>query len=92
MWLCPDAAFGRRSGNIGAARRLRRGRHAFMRTIHSGRRPAAGVMEATKAREFSAKVAKLRKSDPVVDWSSVTEMENGRRRVAQRLSEVVAAK
>jgi hypothetical protein len=37
-------------------------------------------------------VAKLRKSDPVVDWSSVTEMENGRRRVAQRLSEVVAAK
>jgi hypothetical protein len=39
MWLCPDAAFGRRSGNIGAARRLRRGRHAFMRTIHSGRRP-----------------------------------------------------
>ena len=53
---------------------------------------AAGVMEATKAREFSAKVAKLRKSDPVVDWSGVTEMETGRRRVAQRLSEVVAAK
>ena len=39
MRLCPDAAFGRRSGNAGAARRLRSRRHAFMRTIHSGRRP-----------------------------------------------------
>jgi len=38
--------------------------------------------------KFTAKVAALRKSDPVIDWSDCEEMDGDRRRAAKWLSEV----
>jgi len=49
---------------------------------------AAGAMDAEGTQAFSAQVARLRKSDPNVDWSDVTELDGDRRRIARWLSEV----
>ena len=38
---------------------------------------ATGVMDLDRTNKFSATVAALRKSDPVIDWSAVSE--TGRR-------------
>jgi hypothetical protein len=50
--------------------------------------PAAGPMDAARTDKFTAKVAALRKSDPVIDWSDCEEMDGDRRRAAKWLSEV----
>jgi len=47
-----------------------------------------GAMDLNKTQTFSEKVAALRKSDPIVDWSAVTEKDGNRRRVAKWSSEV----
>jgi hypothetical protein len=50
----------------------------------------AGIMDAERTRAFTAQVAKLRQSDPAIDWSSVTELDGDRGRIARWLSEVQA--
>jgi hypothetical protein len=47
-------------------------------------------MDAERTRAFTAQVAKLRQSDPAIDWSSVTELDGDRGRIARWLSEVQA--
>jgi hypothetical protein len=39
---------------------------------------------------FNTKIAAFRKSEPRVDWSDVTEREDGRRRVSKWFSELKA--
>lgn len=48
----------------------------------------AGVLSTSKADQFAGKVAALRRSDPVIDWSDVEERIGERRRTAKWLSEV----
>jgi hypothetical protein len=49
---------------------------------------ACGTMEAQKLKRYNEKLAQLRESDPVIDWSDEKIMVVGRRRVAHWLSEV----
>jgi hypothetical protein len=52
---------------------------------------ATGLMDLGRTTKFSAKVAALRKSTPIIDWSTVSERQGDKRRVAKWLSEVVGA-
>jgi len=58
----------------------------------AGQRPELGSGRRTYGRgrtdKFTAKVAALRKSDPVIDWSDCEEMDGDCRRAAKWLSEV----
>jgi hypothetical protein len=49
---------------------------------------AAGIMDAGRTGLFTAEVAALRISDPVVDWSACEQVDGSRRRVAKWLSEI----
>jgi hypothetical protein len=44
---------------------------------------AAGIMEAALTDRFSEKIAELRKTDPLVNWSKVDKGQNEARRVAK---------
>jgi hypothetical protein len=46
---------------------------------------ATGAMDIPRTRRFSDKVAALRKSDPIIDWSNV-DGQSGQLRVALRKS------
>jgi len=52
---------------------------------------AAGPMDAQRTGMFTAKIAALRISDPLVDWSACEQMDGERRRVAKWLSETGAS-
>jgi hypothetical protein len=52
---------------------------------------AAGFMDLARNERFVTKVAALRKSTPVVDWTEVSERKGERRRVAKWLSEASSA-
>jgi hypothetical protein len=47
-------------------------------------------MDSARATRFLEKVARLRNSDPKVDWNDVTESAGNSRRIARWLSEVEA--
>ena len=48
---------------------------------------ASGIMEAKKLVRYSEKIAELRKTNPLIDWSDV-KIVTGVRRVALWLSEI----
>jgi hypothetical protein len=50
----------------------------------------ARAMGHERTMAFSAKVASLAKSDPIIDWSSVTDRDGEHRRIARYLSEVLS--
>jgi hypothetical protein len=50
---------------------------------------AIGIVPTPTLSRYQGKVGELRKSDPRVDWSNVSERVGERRRIAKRLSEVV---
>jgi hypothetical protein len=59
---------------------------AFVLTEEPGSQPnwvaAASIMETALTDKFSRKVAELRKTDPLVDWSGVKSRPDARRVVA----------
>jgi len=76
-------------GELGSAVRPPEG-IAIVLTEEPGAQPnwvaAAGMMEAALTDKFSAKVAELRKSDPLVDWTGVVKGHAEFRRVVKFLS------
>lgn len=65
---------------------------AIVLTEEPGAQPnwvaAAGMMEAALTDKFSEKVAELRKTDPLVDWTGVDKGHAEFRRVVKFLSAV----
>jgi hypothetical protein len=63
---------------------------AIVLTEEPGAQPnwvaAAGIMEAALTDKFAEKVAELRKTDPLVDWSRVDKDRTESRRVVKFLS------
>src|SRR3977135_2709101 len=51
----------------------------------------AGAIGPTQADRHASKVDALRKSDPQIDWSAISERDGDRRRVAKSLLEVLRA-
>ncbi len=49
---------------------------------------SVGIMDAERLLRFNEKVAELRKTDPIIDWSEVQVRLGAQRRVALWLSEV----
>jgi hypothetical protein len=49
---------------------------------------SVGIMDADRVLRFTGKVAELRKTDPIIDWSEVQIRWGSQRRVALWLSEV----
>lgn len=79
---------------IALAVRPRRG-VAVVLTERPGETPnwmaAAGFMDLARNERFVTKVAALRKSTPVVDWTEVSERKGERRRVAKWLCDASSA-
>jgi len=48
----------------------------------------AGVMPLDALLRYDTAVAELRRQHPRVDWTGITEVDGGRRRIARWLSEV----
>jgi hypothetical protein len=49
-----------------------------------------GPMNSEHTIAFSEKVASLAKTDPIIDWSAITERDGEHRRIAGYLSEVLS--
>jgi hypothetical protein len=52
---------------------------------------ATGPMDAARTGTFTAEIAALRTSNPIVDWSDCEEMDGDRRRAAKWLSEIAGS-